>query len=172
MLKSLGKNAALLTTLMLSGWLIAADYPASPKAVVDAYIRADLAGAAMSATSWGAVQQYTQWPAKHSWDGCLVVKAHQIGQSTETDGKATVVVSYDVVGEFDGVRVALAPRKDQLTLQLAQQGGQWKIIGDPAKPRLLPAATLPLLLEQLDQAKSLGDSAVVQQIEESIKALK
>ncbi|MBB5018184.1 hypothetical protein HNQ59_001469 [Chitinivorax tropicus] len=170
MFKLLGK-IFMFAPLLLSG-AQAADYPATPVAVVEAYIKADSAGAAMNAATWSSVQQYTQWPAKHSWDGCLVVKKHQIAPGKEADGKATVVVNYDVLGEFDGVRVAMSPRQDQLTLELAKQGNQWKIMGAPAKPRLTTMATLPLLQEQLEQAKGLGDPSVVQQIEESIRALK
>lgn len=173
---TIGKKTSLLFIAPVAIWAaqaVAGDaYPASPKAVVEAYVLADSTGDAMQGKTWANVQKYTTWPASHSWDGCLVVKTHDVGAPSEAGGKTQVTVTYDVIGEFDGVRMALAPRKDQLTLELAQQGGQWKIGGEPAKPRLSPQAALPLLKDALEQAKAMGDDVVKAQIEESIAALK
>jgi len=147
--------AILALLLVAAAPAFAADYPGAPASVVAAYIEADGAGKALDGDTCSQVLRYTVWPDAPGRDTFTVIKSYDIGEVGWTGNKASVQITYDVLGPLSATTFTSKPTKEEVSFDLERTKGRWKIVG----PQLPPHLFLPAGITALESAGAKADDA-------------
>jgi hypothetical protein len=128
------RTALLFCILALTAPAFAGSYPGSPAAVVAAYVEADGAGMALDSTTAGQVLKYTTWEDAPGWDSFAVIKSYDIGEVGYDESKASVQITYHLLGQLAGSAFTAKKTEESVSFELQKVKGQWKI----EKPQLSP----------------------------------
>ncbi|MGH8047616.1 MAG: hypothetical protein ACREKL_10240 [Chthoniobacterales bacterium] len=138
------RNAFLL--LLLTATAFAADdYPGAPASVTAAYIEADGRGLALDGETAPLLLGYTTWKDAPGWDSFVVIKSYDIGEVGWTGDKASVQITYDVLGQIDGMKFTSKPANEEVFFELVKKKGKWKIVKPQLAPHLFVAGAITAL---------------------------
>jgi hypothetical protein len=136
---------ALAFLLLLTAPLRADDYPGAPASVVAAFIEADGEGLALSSDTFKQLVRYAVWPDAPGWDTFTVIKSYAIGEVGWTGKKASVQITYDVVGTFSALTFTPKPEKEAISFELRKRKDKWKIISPQLQPHLFVVSAITAL---------------------------
>src|SRR6266542_3962570 len=108
-------RTALLVLLLATATVFADDYPGAPASVTAAYIEADGKGLALDGEAAPKLLSYTTWPEAPGWDSFMVIKSYDIGEVGWTGNKASVTITYEVLGQIDGLTFTAKPAKEEVS---------------------------------------------------------
>jgi hypothetical protein len=128
-----------------------APYPATPTAVVEAYLREDAGGAGMSSRTIDRIFQYTTWTNGPGCDHGVIIEGYEARLQRNTDKSAIVLVSYRVLGDDDSTSFAPKRRNEQASYEVRRVGHAWKIEAPILCPHVLAASRIAFL------RRTLGD---------------
>jgi len=112
------------------------EYPGAPASVVAAYIEADGEGLALDGDTADAVLKYTAWKETPGWDSYTVIKSYDIGEVGHTGNKASVQITYHVVGQVSGPEFTVKSSEEKVTFELEKKNGKWRITDPQIGPHL------------------------------------
>jgi hypothetical protein len=107
-------------------WAASAPYPATPKAVVEEYLRLDAEAAGLSPSTWPELGRLTNYPQAPKWDSFTVIDRYEIEKTLEGHTRAQIRVTYHPLGQLsDHFTPDTKPEHVVFYVNLAQ--GQWKV---------------------------------------------
>ena len=136
-----------LAALALLSAHAATDEPTTPVEVVQAYLAADAAGLALGGPGVEKLLQSTTWADAPGWDAVTVTKSYSCQPGKETQGKATVDVTYENVGALSQTAFTAMPDQEKVTYTLVKMEGRWKIDEPQLQPHITPARAIAALKE-------------------------
>jgi hypothetical protein len=139
------RTALLFYILALTSPAFAGSYPGSPAAVVAAYIEADDAGKALDGDTAGQVLKYTTWEDAPGWDSLAVIKSYDIGEVGYDESKASVQITYHLLGQLTGSAFTAKKADETISFELRKVKGQWKIEKPQLPPHLDVASAMTVL---------------------------
>lgn len=116
-------------------------YPRTPRAVVEAYCKADFDGMQTDSDTWRSFAQYATWPDAPGWDGFTIVSGYTVSPA----GPARVKVIYAVLGVLEGEEARAAPRPKEVVYTLVRRGGRWRVDDPQLEPHVSPEVAMRLL---------------------------
>jgi len=138
-------RAALGFLLLLASPVFAADYPGAPASVTAGYIEADGKGLALDSDTFPQVQRFTVWPDAPGWDTFTVVKSYDIDEVGWTGNKASVQITYHVLGTLSAFTFTPKPADEIVSFELRKRKEKWKIISPQLQPHLFVASAIAAL---------------------------
>ena len=143
------------------------EYPGAPASVVAAYIEADGEGLALDGETADAVLKYTAWKETPGWDSYTVIKSYDIGEVGHTGNKASVQITYHVVGQVSGPEFTPQTDKEEVTFELEKKNGKWRI----TDPQNGPHLTIEGAIETIESG-SVKDDPLGKAALKKLRALK
>jgi hypothetical protein len=117
------------------------DYPATPRAVVEAYLAADLGGAQTASETWPSFARYAVWPDAPGWDTFTIVAGYTVSAA----GPARVKVVYHVLGVLEGEQARAERREQTVVYRLVRRRGAWKVAAPQLEPHVSPEVALGIV---------------------------
>jgi len=118
----------------------------NPQAVLNNFLKLDFDGARLDSDGFKKVFPLTDWKDAPGYDSSVIVRGYKVGQPSVRGGKATIEVTYDVVGFIGGntmweaynAKVPTETFKDQVRVQyeLVTRNGAWKVHGPDVGPHI------------------------------------
>ena len=142
------------------------NYPSTPKALIETYLRLDAEAAGLSPTTWPELGQYTNFPQAPKWETFAVIDRYDIDRVMEGHTRAQVRATYHPLGRLsDKFTPGTAP--EPMTFYLSKVQDQWKVDSPP----IMPHVSFEVMQKRLN-AKSAtnpkekkANDALIQQIE-------
>jgi hypothetical protein len=116
-------------------------YPRTPRAVVEAYCKADFDGMQTDSDTWPWFARYATWPDAPGWDTFTIVAGYTV--SPAGPSKARVV--YEVLGVLAGEEARAEPGPEEVVYTLARRGRRWKVDAPQLRPHVSPEVAMRLL---------------------------
>ena len=121
----------------------------TPRGVVTEFCRLDANGARLSTAAYRKINPLVAWPEEPGWDTAVVIGGYETSKASfDGDGeRATVVVSYEVLGVLSGERWYPLERIEpdsifhrfiarQVTYTVEQNGNSWRLVGPVVHPHV------------------------------------
>ena len=151
-----------------------------PRGVVDKFCRLDFTGARLSSASFAEVQPLIVWFDESGWepgwatgsDTATIVSGYTVLSADQKEDKATVRVSFDVVGRMGPSGLVVEEKSETVDFRLVRLGGVWKIQGPAIEPHPSVRTMIEHIGELLERARSAGDFARVNELEGLLRRLK
>jgi hypothetical protein len=143
-----------------------APYPATPRAVVEAYLRLDADATGLSPSTWPELARYTNYPESPKWESFVVIDRYEIEKVLEAHTRAQVRVVYYPIGQLSDHFVPDAAPEHVIFYVVLSQG-QWRVDSPPA----LPHVALDVMRKRLNASSAANpklkkaNDALLQQIE-------
>jgi len=160
--------------LLVNGALAIADnYPSTPKALVEMYLRLDAEAAGLSPTTWPELGQYTNFPQAPKWEAFVVIDHYDIDRVMEGHTRAQVRVTYHPLGRFSDKFVP-GTNPEAVIFYLNKVQDQWKVDSPP----IMPHVSFEVMKKRLETNSATSpkdkkaNDALIQQIENVRSTLK
>jgi hypothetical protein len=149
------------------------NYPATPKALVETYMRLDAEAAGLSPATWPELGQYTNFPQAPKWETFVVIDHYDIDRVMEGHTRAQVRVTYHPLGRLSDKFVpGTAPEPVIFYLNKVQD--QWKVDSPP----IMPHVSFEVMKKRLNTNSAANpkekkaNDALIQQIEYARSTIK
>lgn len=152
----------------------------NPQTVLNNFLKLDFEGARLDSDGFKKVFPLTDWKDAPGYDSSVIVRGYKVGQPSVRGGKATVEVTYDVVGFIGGNTVweaynEKAPTdtfKDLVRVQyeLVTKNGAWKVHGPDVGPHI--SVEVALKNEESLMAESTSGSDEQKSYKQIVDALR
>ena len=159
--------------LAVAGSWAAAPYPATPRALVEEYLRLDAEAAGLSPSTWPELGRYTNFPQAPKWDSFIVIDRYAVEKVLEGHTRAQVRVTYHPLGRLsDHFTPDAGPENAVFYLVMTQ--GQWKVDSPPGMPHV----SFEVMKKRLNASSAANpkvkqaNEALLQQIESAHSTLK
>lgn len=136
-----------------AGVFAADKYPGTPASVVAAYVEADGEGLALEGDTSSEVLKYAIWKETPGWDSYTVIKSYDIVEVGRTGDKASVQITYHVVGEVSGPEFTAKTATEKVTFGVVKKNGKWKIAG----PQIGPHVTIESAIKMIESGSAKDD---------------
>ena len=150
----------------------ASDYPSTPKALVETYLRLDAEAAGLSPSTWPELGQYTNFPQAPKWESFVVIDRYEIGNVLEGHTRAQVRVTYHPLGQFSD-KFTPGTASESVIFYLNKVRDQWRV-----DTPIMPHVSFVVMKKRLDARSSANpkekkaNDAFIQQIESVRSAMK
>jgi hypothetical protein len=154
----------------------------APQGVLDRFLKLDFLGARLDSDGFKKVLPLTDWNDAPGYDSSIIVRGYKAAEAEARGDKATIVVTYDVVGMIAGNTMweayAANPSSDsfkdqvKISYELILKNGKWKVHG----PNELPHISLDLALKNeeallADKSRDADEHKAYQQIVDALRKL-
>jgi hypothetical protein len=141
-------NSTRLLTLALFLFVVAtaSGQASAPQVVLDKFLKLDFEGARLDSEGFKKLFPLTDWKDAPGYDSSIIVRGYKAGPPEVRGGKATIVVTYDVVGMIAGNttweayagNASAETFKDQVKIsyELILRNGSWKVHGPNEAPHI------------------------------------
>jgi hypothetical protein len=177
-------NCARLLTFGLFLLLVktASGQASEPQSLVDRFLKLDFLGARLDSDGFKKILPLTDWDDAPGYDSSIIVRGYKAAEAEIRGDKATVVVTYDVVGMIAGNTMweayAANPSSEtfknqvKISYELILKNGKWKIHG----PNELPHISIHLALKNeeallADKSRDADEHKAYQQIVDALRKL-
>jgi len=172
----------LIVTLFLFLVATASGQPSTPQVVLDKFLKLDFDGARLDSNGMKRVFPLTDWKDMPGYDSSIIVRGYTAGTPQIRGGRATIVVTYDVVGMIAGntmwepytANSSSESFKDQVKIsyELILNRGSWKIHGPDEVPHISLEVALKNEEELLaDKSRDPDEHKAYQQIVDALRKL-
>ncbi len=116
-------------------WAAEAPYPATPRAVVEEYLRLDAEAAGLSPATWPELGRYTNFPQAPNWESFVVIDRYEIEKVLAAHTRAQVRVTYYPRGQLSDHFTA-DPAPEHVIFYLIFTQGKWVVDSPPGMPHV------------------------------------
>jgi hypothetical protein len=130
--------AAYLAGLLLAtafSWSAAADYPSTPKALIERYLQLDAEAAGLAPATWPELGQYTTFAQAPKWETFVVFDRYEIGKTLEGHTRAQVRVTFYPLGQLSD-KFTVDTKPENVVFYLNKVHDQWKVDSPPLLPHV------------------------------------
>jgi hypothetical protein len=107
-----------------------------PENVMAAFCEADARGARLQPARGAMFADVLGWRFEPAWDRIFLISGFEVNPVRVAGDEAEMVVRYSVAAEITGEGVREQMRLDTVHVNLAREGGVWRIVGPPPAPHL------------------------------------
>jgi hypothetical protein len=142
--------------------------------VIEEYCKLDFRGARLGASQPGndQIAALSTWEAEPGWDSVVIISSFVVGEAKESGRTAKVLVTYNVVGQFDGDSPFALSKQEMVEYQLVRRGNSWLVDKGLVPPHVSVSASSDQFELLIRQEKDASRRKVLQQNAEWLRALK
>ena len=144
-----------------------AEYPATPEKVVEEYVRKDAEGARLSGDKFQEIKDLFMWEEGGS-DGCTVITEYDIKTLSVGPAEASVLVTYQELGNTSVLNWIPGKRKWAVTFILKKDGNRWRI----AEPEISPHVLLDVIIGYLERSIVFDNNEYTIEVLKQLKEVK
>ena len=152
-----------------------------PAEVLNKFLKLDFDGARLDSDGFRKVFPLTDWKDAPGYDSSIIVRSYRVGEPKVQGARATILVTYDVVGFIGGNTSweAYTPSsesfKDEVRIpyELILKNGTWKVHGPDQAPHI--SIDVALKNEEAllaDKSRDSDEHKAYQQIVDALRKLR